>query len=91
MCPPHLDTDVRDAFSCYDLALSKIKDSAMVDFTNPKDMNDDQIDDRYEEIWRYSVGNLKHDAQASLLATEINRRLVEATTGAKGVRFLFRV
>lgn len=49
----------------------------MADYTKPKDMIDDQLIDRYEQIWHKAVGNFRTEAKASLLVNELNRRQVE--------------
>jgi len=47
--------------------------------TNPKDLNDDELEDRYRSAWHIGVGN--YGAEATFLSIEINRRLLEE--GAK--------
>ena len=49
-------------------------------YTNPLDLNDDDIDERYRSLWRTAIGNYKFDVEASLLSIEMNRRLIEKST-----------
>lgn len=44
---------------------------------NPKDLDDDDLDERYRNTWAAAVGNFKFDAEASLLSIEMNRRFLE--------------
>lgn len=46
----------------------------MEDYTRPKDMSDDQLVKRYENIWHNAVGNFKTEAEANILLNEINYR-----------------
>ncbi len=44
---------------------------------NPKDLNSEELDERYRNSWHSAVGNFKFDAEASLLSIEMNRRFME--------------
>ncbi len=44
---------------------------------NPKDLNSEELDERYRNTWHSAVGNFKFDAEASLLSIEMNRRFME--------------
>ncbi|MDB9744265.1 hypothetical protein OAA91_01920, partial [Fibrobacterales bacterium] len=47
------------------------------EYKSPTEMDENEIQQRYDGIWVTAIGNYNSDIQASLLAIEMNRRLVK--------------
>ncbi len=53
--------------------------------TNPKDLSDAEIEQKYREVWSDSISNYRVEIAANLLSVEMNRRLIDATNRSSHV------